>query len=69
MSKAYDIEKPHLSDIRAFMSVERETLRQDALCAWDDYQVDGLHLTLEEADAWLIALALGADVEPPKCHA
>lgn len=31
----------------------REAFKQDALRAWEDYQRTGLHLTLEEADAWL----------------
>jgi hypothetical protein len=32
---------------------QREKLRPDALTAWTDYQTTGLHLTAEEADAWL----------------
>lgn len=47
---------------------KREAFKQDALRAWNNYQVDGLHLTLEEADAWLARLEAGEDVEPPACH-
>ena len=47
---------------------KRETFRQDAIRAWDEYQQTGLHLTLEEADAWLAKLEAGEDAEPPKCH-
>ncbi|MDK2770313.1 MAG: CopG family ribbon-helix-helix protein [Sphingomonas sp.] len=47
---------------------KREAFRQDALRAWDEYQQTGLHLTLEEADAWLAKLEAGEDAEPPKCH-
>ncbi|PSO09596.1 transcriptional regulator [Sphingobium sp. AEW4] len=47
---------------------KRETFRQDAIQAWDEYQQTGLHLTLEEADAWLAKLEAGEDAEPPKCH-
>jgi predicted transcriptional regulator len=47
---------------------KREALRQDAMRAWDEYQQTGLHLTLEEADAWLAKLEAGEDAEPPKCH-
>jgi len=36
---------------------KREQLWRDALAAWSDYQTTGLHLTSEEADAWLAALA------------
>lgn len=47
---------------------KREAFRQDALQAWEEYQQTGLHLTLEEADAWLAKLEAGDDAEPPKCH-
>lgn len=47
---------------------KREALRQDGLKAWADYQATGLHLTDDEADAWLAALESGHDVEPPECH-
>ena len=48
---------------------KREAFKQDALRAWSDYQANGLHLTAEEADAWLAKLEAGEDVEPPDCHA
>lgn len=47
---------------------KRESLKQDALRAWEAYQENGLHLTLEEADAWLAKLEIGQDVDIPKCH-
>ncbi|MVW78815.1 CopG family ribbon-helix-helix protein [Bordetella sp. 02P26C-1] len=47
----------------------REAFKQDALRAWADYQRHDVHLTLEEADAWLAKLEAGEDVEPPECHA
>jgi len=47
---------------------KRESFKEDALRAWDDYRRTGLHLTLEEADAWLAKLEAGEDVEPPECH-
>lgn len=47
---------------------KREQLRQDALAAWADYQTTGLHLTAEEADAWLVKLEAGKRVRLPKCH-
>jgi predicted transcriptional regulator len=46
----------------------RESFRQDALRAWEGYQSDGLHVTAEEADAWLARLEAGEEVEPPKAH-
>jgi len=47
---------------------KRERFRQDALKAWDHYQKTGLHLTAEEADAWLAKLEAGEDAEAPECH-
>ena len=47
---------------------KREAFRQDAINAWNDYHATGLHVTLDEADAWLAKLEAGKDVEPPACH-
>lgn len=47
---------------------KREAFKQDALRAWDEYQQTGLHLTLEEADAWLAKLEAGENADLPKCH-
>jgi predicted transcriptional regulator len=47
----------------------REQFRQDALAAWDHYQTTGLHVTAEDADAWLAKLEAGRNVAPPKCRA
>jgi len=47
---------------------KREAFKQDALRAWEAYQENGLHLTLEDADAWLAKLEAGEDAELPKCH-
>ena len=46
----------------------REAFKRDAQNAWERFQTDGLHLTLDEADAWLSQLESGVDVELPKCH-
>lgn len=47
---------------------KREQLRQDALAAWNHYQSTGLHLTAEEADAWLAKLEAGENAPVPECH-
>ena len=47
---------------------KRESFRQDALKAWEAYRTTGLHVTTEEADAWLAKLEQGNDVDPPECH-
>lgn len=48
---------------------QREAFRQEALDAWDHFQSTGLHVTGVEADAWLVELETGNDVEPPQAHA
>jgi predicted transcriptional regulator len=47
---------------------KREQFRQSAIAAWNDYQATGLHVTANEADAWLAKLEDGEDVETPECH-
>jgi predicted transcriptional regulator len=47
---------------------KREALRQATLTAWEDYQATGLHLSADEADAWLAKLEAGEDVPAPECH-
>lgn len=56
--------------IRHYVACEekKEALKQDALNAWETYQENSMHLTLEEADAWLAKLESGEDAEIPKCH-
>jgi predicted transcriptional regulator len=56
--------------IRQYVEREekREAFHQDAIRAWNGYQATGLHVTMEEADAWLAKLEAGQDVEPPECH-
>jgi predicted transcriptional regulator len=47
---------------------KREAFRQDALNAWNAYRTTGLHVTAEEADAWMDQLEQGNDIDPPECH-
>ena len=47
---------------------KREALRQDALKAWAEYQETGLHVTHDEADAWLARLEAGDAAKAPECH-
>lgn len=47
---------------------KREQLRQNALAAWTHYETTGLHVTADEADAWLAKLEAGKKSPPPKCH-
>jgi predicted transcriptional regulator len=47
---------------------KREAFRQDTLKAWEEYRATGLHVTAEEAEAWLAQLEEGKDIDPPPCH-
>jgi predicted transcriptional regulator len=47
---------------------KREAFRQATLQAWEEFQMTGLHATLEETDQWLARLEAGQDAEPPECH-
>lgn len=46
----------------------REQFRQSGLAAWTEYEATGLHLTAEEADAWLARLEADEDAQVPECH-
>lgn len=48
---------------------KREQFREGAMAAWEHYQTTGLHVTAEDADAWLAKLEAGKDAAPPKCRA
>jgi predicted transcriptional regulator len=47
---------------------KREAFRQDSLKAWEAFRANGLHVTADEADAWMAQLEQGNDIEPPECH-
>jgi predicted transcriptional regulator len=46
----------------------RERLKEDALAAWADYERTGMHVSGDEADAWLSRLEAGGDADPPAPH-
>ncbi len=48
---------------------KRERFRRDTLKAWEAYSATGLHVTAEEADAWLAKLEQGNNIDPPECLA
>jgi predicted transcriptional regulator len=47
---------------------KQEKIRKEAREAWSHYEATGLHVTTEEADAWLAKLESGDDAEAPECH-
>ena len=48
---------------------KRESFKKEAHSRWEHYQQTGLHVTGEEAKAWMQKLVAGELVEPPECHA
>ncbi|MDR3532422.1 MAG: CopG family ribbon-helix-helix protein [Rhodopila sp.] len=46
----------------------RESLTQEALTAWADYQATGQHLTGSEVRDWLRNWGTDAETEIPACH-
>ena len=48
---------------------KREAFRLDSQRAWEDFRANGLHVSADEADAWMAELEQGNDIEPPECHA
>lgn len=47
---------------------KRQSMREDAIKAWEAYEATGLHVTGDEADAWLAKLEAGEEVDPPAAH-
>ena len=45
-----------------------DAFRRETLKAWQALRADGLHLTIDETDAWLVQLEQGNDIEPPQSH-
>lgn len=52
--------------------IEREEARQaviaDAKAAWEDYRQTGLHITLDEFEAWVEAIEENPNAAVPICH-
>lgn len=64
---------PHalmLQALETFISREeqRESLRQEGIAAWEEYQRTGLHLTGNEVRGWIDLIRQGKKVPMPKCH-
>ena len=47
---------------------KRETLKQDALKSWQEYQETGVHVTGEEVEAWLATWGSDDEMPVPACH-
>ena len=46
----------------------RESFKQEALAAWQEFQETGLHLTGAEVEAWLRGWGAEDEAAAPKCH-
>ena len=47
---------------------KRETLRQDLIQAWEDYQATGLHAAAEEVEEWIAGWGTENEPPVPECH-
>jgi predicted transcriptional regulator len=47
---------------------KRETFRQDAIKAWEEYEATGLHATAAEVDTWLASWGTENELPAPVCH-
>lgn len=47
---------------------KREAFRKDTLHAWEAFRANGQHVTADQADAWMVQLEQGNDVDPPACR-
>ena len=47
---------------------KRESFRQDALKAWEEFQLTGLHSSEEELDVWLSNWGTDDELPAPECH-
>ena len=47
---------------------KHESLRQDTLKAWDEFQATGLHATADEVEQWLKSWGSDNELPAPECH-
>lgn len=46
----------------------QELFRQETIATWETFQATGLHLTADEAGAWMSTLEQGEDIALPAAH-
>ncbi len=46
----------------------RESFKEEALHAWQEYRETGKHLTLDETTDWLDTWGSDDEAKTPKCH-
>ncbi|RFB83835.1 CopG family transcriptional regulator [Rhizobium leguminosarum bv. trifolii] len=47
---------------------KRETLRQETLEAWNEFEATGLHVTGAEVEKWLSSWGTDDELSAPECH-
>lgn len=47
---------------------KRETLRQETLDAWNEFETTGLHVTAAEVEKWLSTWGTDNELSAPECH-
>lgn len=47
---------------------KRESFRQDAIAAWEEYQATGLHADAADVDGWLASWGAENELPTPICH-
>ncbi len=47
---------------------KRQSFRQDAIAAWDEYRETGLHATATEVETWLASWGSENELPAPVCH-
>ncbi|MEH0690931.1 ribbon-helix-helix protein, CopG family [Vibrio cholerae] len=47
---------------------EKAAFRKEALDAWDEYQMTGEYLTMNEVESWLSSWGADDEGEAPRCH-
>ncbi len=47
---------------------KRESVRQDAVNSWDEYQETGLHVTGDKVIKWLNTWGTDDEKDAPECH-
>ena len=48
--------------------VARQSFGEHAWLSWEEYQRTGLHITLEELEAWMDSWGAPGEKELPACH-
>lgn len=54
--------------VKQGLETEGNEFQKETITAWNDYQETGLHVTAEEAAAWLDTWGTADESKAPICH-